>query len=136
MSSQDMKTKTIKRKSKRQIILETAKAYTCENRSIIKRAKCDGEGRCAYKDRRGNNCAIGRCLIPNSILFKGGNNFDAVDSFSCIDTQFKEEYRGHSLTFWKGVQNLHDRGRYWDEEGINTDGKAWVEFLLKEWKGK
>ena len=117
-------------KTKRQIILETSKAYTTRNRSVVGLS-------CAYKDPDGNKCAVGRCLIPKSILFKGENNFDSIETFGYqVAIQFKEEYRGHSLDFWQQLQRLHDRARYWGSDGINKLGKEYVAFLLKYWKGK
>lgn len=103
---------------------------------MIKRVKFDGETRCAYKDRRGNNCAVGRCLIPNSILFKGENNFDTIDTFRDIYTQFKEEYRGHSLDFWVQLQGLHDTKSNWDINGLTDKGQKHTKNLLKTWGNK
>ena len=121
--TKNMKTK---QKTKKEIILETAGAYTSETRSMASEA-------CAYKAGE-NKCAVGRCLSNRSKLFSGVYNTQPVSLIGIdIELELKPEYRGHSRTFWGDVQSLHDQRSNWDENGLSDKGKKMVEALLKYW---
>lgn len=113
-----------KRKTKKEIILETANAYTSKTRAMK-------NGSCAYKSGK-NKCAIGRCLLTKSKLFKSYNINLPVSSFY-IEPELKPEYRGHSSLFWEDLQYLHDHSSNWDEHGLTAKGKKKVKALLKIW---
>ena len=112
------------RKTKKEIILETAKAYTSETRAMK-------NGSCAYKSGK-NKCAIGRCLLTKSKLFKS-NNINLPVSLFNIEPELKREYRGHSSIFWEDLQHLHDHRSHWNEHGLTAKGKKKVASLLTNW---
>jgi len=117
-------------KTRREIIIETSKAYTTRNRSVIGLS-------CAYKDPDGNKCAVGRCLEGNSHFFHERNNCKSIVLFEDgIETELKEEYRGHCIDFWQQLQRLHDGSAYWSYAGITKKGEEYVQSLLDTWGEK
>ena len=118
----------MKTKTKREIIIETSKAYTLKNRSF------DFPGHnCAYKTGD-KHCAVGRCLLAKSKLFSKQNNTDPVTLFKRgFDKQLKASYRGHTIIFWRELQILHDSSNFWSPTGISKEGKEYVENLLETW---
>ena len=115
------------RKTKKEIILETANAYTSNTRSV------SYTGQCAYKSGE-YKCAVGRCLLAKSKLFKKSNLIEPITNINGkVDNELKSEYRGHNIEFWQDVQALHDIRGYWDKNGIAEYGKLEVERLLNVW---
>lgn len=92
--------------TKQQIIQETIDFYT-EDPSQV--AKVTG-GSCLYETKDGRHCAVGRCMtkVPGKLI----NQVCAVDAIGMLEIkledQLKEQYRGHSITFWTKLQELHD----------------------------
>jgi hypothetical protein len=123
----------MKTKSKKDIILETAKAYTSQNRSICP----DSRSSCLYKSGA-NKCAVGRCLLSKSRLFKSELNDTPIDNYNEteLDCELKKEYRGHSIEFWQDVQYLHDQIPFWDLSGLTERGKEHVDLLIEKWDDK
>jgi len=121
----------MKTKSKKDIILETSKAYNSQNLSISE------EGNCAYQSGV-NKCAVGRCLLAKSKLFNPMRNFDPISIYDedSIDKEFKVEYRGHSLDFWVQLQGLHDKKDNWDINGLTDKGQKHTKNLLETWGNK
>ena len=116
-------------KTKREIIIETSKAYTAET--------CSVKGiQCVYKDDEGYKCAVGRCLKDDSRLFHEGNNLPVTLLKDDLELELKEEYRGHCNKFWAELQPLHDQGSHWDDKGISKKGEEYVEYLLDTWGDK
>ena len=119
----------MKTKTKKEIILETAKAYNLKNRSMDVASDS-----CAYKDPKGNKCAVGRCLLAKSKLFSKNYNIDPVGFYEkIIDKELKAEYRGHEINFWNALQSLHDIEGNWNQSGLSIEGKLLVETLLEVW---
>lgn len=120
----------MKTKTKKEIILETAKSYNSQNRSL----PLGSVYSCLYKSGK-NKCAVGRCLLSKSKLFKLEFNDTPVDNYSAIelDCELKKEYRGHSINFWRDVQFLHDQSKFWDLSGLTEQGKEHVDLLIEEW---
>jgi len=122
-------------KTKRQIILETSKAYTYKNRSIVKTSLYIGGEGCVYKDSKGNKCAVGRCLLSKSTIFDtmnegyGASNIGGVK----LDKELKPSYRGHSVKFWEDLQKFHDEKKNWGDKGLTELGDQHLERLLKKW---
>lgn len=123
----------MKTKSKKDIILETAESYNSQNRSV----NPDSSYSCLYKSGA-NKCAVGRCLLSKSKLFKLEYNENPVNNYSAIelDCELKKEYRGHSIDFWIDVQFLHDQRNFWDLSGLTEKGKEHVDLLIEEWDNK
>jgi len=122
-------------KTKRQIILETAKKYTSKNRSIVKNPLYnDGEG-CLYGNAQGNKCAVGRCLKSNSDIFDTMNEGYSVSDIGGVklNEELKPSYRGHSVKFWTDLQKFHDKKHNWDNKGLTGSGDEHLESLLKKW---
>ncbi len=111
-------------KSKRQIIKETAAFYNLGNRSMEEDGSC-----CVYIGQNGKRCAFSRCCeeTEENLIFLSNNNDRSVDGleedFGGTVNLLKEEYRGHSVSFWKDVQILHDDHIYWDEAGLSAKGE-------------
>lgn len=112
--------------TKTEIIEETAAFYTSTNRAYddILRA-------CNYITKDGKMCAVGRCLVkPIGYL---GNVEDYFKEHNFDDGYFKSEYRGHSLTFWRHLQEFHDDMRNWDSNGITERGLKHKNTLLEKY---
>jgi hypothetical protein len=124
------------RKTKREIIQETAEFYNAKNRAVRSHMGCDMV--CVYFDpETGNKCAVGRCLnLPNvSIVDLKGyvDIFTGSIGSRVLEDILMEEYKGHLPQFWDSLQSLHDREDYWNAEGMSEEGKLKYEKLLKEW---
>ncbi len=128
----------MKRKTKKQIIEETAAAYTDSTTAL----DCDSAS-CLYLTSDGRKCAVGRMLTEEGLeVFEGKNGlgFNA-SSFKekCKERNFpftelyKEEYRGHSGEFLDELQQLHDLSAHWDEKGLTDDGYIYKNYLLDRW---
>ena len=124
--------------TKAQIIDETIKAYTTGPRGLCK-VEFEG-GRisqsCVYHDApSGAMCAVGRCLM-NAKEFQ--QNFSELGLSDLpghvadnLDELLKPEYRGHDLSFWTDLQNLHDDNSHWDKNGLTLIGQVEVDHLRR-----
>lgn len=112
---------TTKRKTELEIVLETVNYYRANPRAIV-----DGMPRYIAPD--GAMCAIGRCLGTKSV--KKLKNVTTkitplvlnVIKYERKDEWFKPEYRGHMLTFWAKLQELHDNDEYWHDGDLTKEG--------------
>lgn len=111
-----------------EIIEETVKFYDddVERRSLLPEG-CTGMG-CSYSDRRGQHCAVGRCLTEKALDDDPDQHTDAnVDGvwggMESLDPDLKPEYRGHCMKFWSRLQHLHDCAAFWNSKGITVEGK-------------
>jgi len=121
---------TITQKEK-EILLETVSFYNSKNRGYD-----EDSGNCVYEGPDGNRCAVGRCMtdegikIANTFPNDAGSNVNVINDNVNLDSLLQEKYQGASLSFWKGLQLLHDTSLCWDESGINGWGKEWVKYYL------
>jgi len=127
-------------KTKRQIILETAKKYTSKNRSIFKTLLYTNGESCAYIQGE-NKCAVGRCLKPSSVLFSekfnvGEGVTSLLSNYIVLDKELKPSYRGHSIDFWDSLQRFHDWKENWNKNGLTARGKKVLNRLLNTWGEK
>ena len=53
-----------------------------------------------------------------------------------IDNLLKEEYKGHSLSFWQEIQKFHDNDNNWDNQGLSEFGKTLYNELRKRYENK
>lgn len=122
----------------KKIIDKTVKYYSknpLERRSIV-------YGICLYfakdKDNHCRMCAVGRYLkdpeeVQKAIykVYLDGETgvHDLVKNFT--HDIFKKKYRNLSTYFWAHLQELHDNGVYWSEEGLSTAGENKVKDLYK-----
>lgn len=120
--------------NKVEIIEMVANHYNLGNRST------SGTG-CMYRTDDGRMCAVGMCMNVAAID-KYGNYVGSISEISGkinngaegLDLIFKEEYRGHDVSFWDDLQSLHDYRYYWTLEGLSEDGKEKVEQLIRKYK--
>lgn len=125
------------RKTRKQIIDETAAAYTSRNRATL------DNGACLYKTPSGCMCAVGRCCIDPQEDWRGSWGNISVQGktertlkavvVSHPDELLKPEYRGHPGDFWRAIQRLHDDWQAWLNDGISNRGKLTVASLHKKW---
>lgn len=115
--------------TKEEIIDETVEYYSVDPK---RRRSFNGFGSvCMYTDEdMENGCAVGRCLTDKTrqeILDKDMNDSSLMDiEYDLESIGFKNQYRGHSMKFWGGLQALHDSGMYWDDDGLSEAGKQYV----------
>jgi hypothetical protein len=116
--------KTKNRKTKVEIIEETAAFYNSDNR-----------GRDVYICQYfigGKMCAFGRCMIdPQKKRCEGFNPNKSVQDEWDLDSLLKEEYRGHNHVFWRKLQSFHDVAENWNDKGLTLYGEMAKEVLLK-----
>lgn len=74
---------------------------------------------CSYLQENGNKCALGYCFNDKANFDYIGDIYDYIESqkeknlnFS-LDQHLKEEYKGHSSSFWKSLQIFHDDENNW-----------------------
>lgn len=122
------------RKTKIEIIEETANYYRLDNRSIEK-IDTYGNNRCMYINGGGKRCAIGRICQDDADLaeFEGqGVDWDITVGEKLLE-RLKDEYRGHGLEFYGDIQRLHDCHANWTDVGLSNRGKEEVERLKSKW---
>lgn len=128
------------RKSKHEIIDETAAYYNLNNRSI----KSDGGNYCLYNGPNGKKCAFARMCADDIILTEGKNAANMLGWEGYHDKKplnsmgdqgvLKEEYRGHSMEFYNAIQGLHDLVLNWTENGLSPQGVEVVKRLKERYK--
>lgn len=120
-------------KTKKEIIDETV-AYYAEDPS--RRAYNHVNRACCYRDKRGQMCAVGRCIDPNAERAReaydeaGGADY-FVEQFG--QEIFKEEYQGHEKDFWNDLQNFHDIKNHFNEKGLSALGRSVAMKLHLDW---
>jgi len=125
--------------TKEEIIKETVNVY----QDASKRAR--DENICKYEAANGNMCAVGRCMIPGSIINRSGgeigddgskmcNFIGGVGRISNLEEILKPEYRGHEMKFWKDLQSLHDEVFFYGDGKMNNQGREFAALLLETWK--
>jgi hypothetical protein len=121
----------MQRKTKSEIIDETAAAYRLHTRAV------DAKGYCFYlledTDRK---CGVGRCCDNPSDDWAGRVSYiysRKTEIKLNIEELLKPEYLGHSVQFWRDIQSLHDSDRNWDDYGVSKLGAIAVTDLHKKW---
>lgn len=119
--------------TKLDIIEETVNYYSID----ISRRSINNKGVCMYNSPNGNHCAIGRCLLKkykeqgtelkcNTLCVK---SLFLHYNKSTIDEILEEKYRGHDISFWEDLQDLHDNDQYWCPTGLTKEGTERYKFL-------
>ncbi len=116
-------------KTKLEIIEETAAAYPNNNARAVNPG---GMGAFyQYRTNEGKECGVGRCLLEPWLYAGSIDILTLQRSGSLVPfTQdlFKEEYRGHEVSFWTDIQGFHDHDCNFTESGLTEDGE---EYLAK-----
>jgi hypothetical protein len=123
-------------KTKQEILTETRDFYAADPK---RRAATPDNQSCFYETVDGRNCALGRCMIPSSII-KGylGERTLLMCGYGAYDIKnleeiLKEEYRGHQNDFWCDVQSFHDHKKNWNENEISPEGQAEYSRLMEKY---
>ena len=127
--------------TKEEIIRETVEYY----KDASKRGYDEVKEVCMYLTEGGNMCAVGRCLIPGSLMEvkRPFIPLKVVEMESCqasvmnienLEEILKPEYRGHSIKFWIRLQNLHDSYEFYTDGTMNEKGLEYAKYLWREWE--
>ena len=117
------------RKTKAEVINETASFYNLGNRGIA-----EGGDKCNYYVEECDNvklCAVGRYL-KDPWSWGCEPSVRAIEP-SRLEDALKEEYRGHSNAFWNDIQIFHDNRDNWTDEGLSERGEKIRDQLLRIW---
>jgi hypothetical protein len=123
--------------TKEEIINETVEYYKDES----KRGYNAANEQCEYLTESGNMCAVGRCLIPGSLMesFFGEPRLAqsmrncglSVLDVANLEEILKPEYRGHSRNFWAQLQILHDCSDHFNDGTMNEVGLKHAKGLIE-----
>lgn len=137
--------------TKLEIINETVSYYGEDTARRGVDTDLTGIPTCMYLSGNGNKCAIGRCFndkgidelgrkkggiesVISNLIYESENRAESTERRTAILNQYLEpRYRGHQLTFWSGLQNLHDHEGYWDTDGLTLKGRQAAAALRKIW---
>jgi hypothetical protein len=112
-----------KSNTQEELLQNTINHFNINNRSVV-------DGSCEYRDDKGNACAIGR-EIPDKLAYsKNGKNFSVLKFFDELPKRLKN-MNGNFLC---RIQSLHDREVNWNEKGLTTTGKCFVEEIIINFK--
>lgn len=120
------------KKTKIEIIDETAAFYNLSNRSVSQK----NPYRCMYDDGNGHQCAFAR-LVQNPEELK---SLEGKTALSILRGEkqniiiIKEEYSGYEPSFYCHIQMLHDNPNYWTEKGLSKEGEEFVKQLKRHHK--
>lgn len=110
-------------KTETEIVIETIQFYLAD--PAARRAKSWDGSSCYYamplNPRR--RCAVGRCMTEEAVKEVGsylGEVTQLVNDHGRLDKLLREEYRGHTATFWSHLQILHDEDCYWTADDAAT----------------
>ena len=124
--------------TKVEIINMVASHYNEANRGIS-----DNGDTCEYLTIDGRMCAVGMCMTDEAMdTWKDFNSgvysltAKLEDEGEELDSIFKDEYKGHSESFWIELQNFHDESRNWDEFGLTVQGESDFKRMIKYYKNK
>lgn len=120
--------------TKLEIIEDTIKYYSED----VSRRSITINNRCVYKGPDCKECAFQRVVVDDLSIYDG--EYILSSAKSIIEGNpaivFKPGYEGHEAGFWNSIQALHDRGYYWDKNGLTTTGLLEVEALKEIYKNK
>lgn len=127
-------------------ILEETVAYYTED---VSRRSRDARGLCRYETVDGKHCAVGRCMIPGSMLdvsvqtrarYKAKYSMltagSSVSFITNLQAVLRPEYRGHGSPFWRCLQRLHDLSKLWTDDGLSELGHKRVQQLRRRYQNK
>lgn len=120
----------MKQLTKLEIIEETVKYYSED----VNRRAMNKEGGCMYKNNEGEMCAVGRCLIDAEEFARFEGWVDALDIEFNLESILKDQYTGHTIDFWKDLQDLHDNPMNWNPDALTKEGRDFVNHLEEKWK--
>lgn len=116
-------------KSKTTIIAEVVALVKKQGRAVI-------NGECVYRTKDGKVCGHSMACKEETVSMIMSQDFSysataVIDEFG--DEAHKEEYQGHDIHFWESIQNLHDKPKHWEANGLlSKKGKRVVRKMLKE----
>jgi hypothetical protein len=119
-------------KTKIEILKETYDYYT----SDVSRRGLNSSGGCYYRiivDGITKMCAVGRCFNENANFQCGAGIHSYAKGVNDLDEDFKEEYRGHDISFWVDLQSFHDSESNWDIDKISTEGERHYNLLVEKY---
>jgi len=109
-----------------EIVKETIEYYKTHKRAV------NAYGYCYYITKEGDMCAAGRCQIMPDESMLG-----SVIHIPNFERTLKEQYRGHSVRFWRELQGLHDRSKHWVENDkggsdLTHEGRLFAESIMND----
>jgi len=123
--------------TKEEIINEMVEYY----KDASKRGYNAANERCEYLTESGNMCAVGRCLIPGSLMESfSGETRVAQSMRNCglsvldvanLEEILKPEYRGHCRNFWAQLQSIHDSSDHFNDGTMNEEGLKHAKGLIE-----
>lgn len=106
---------------------------------VSKRGLADGSfGVCVYvgtnADAEVVHCSVGQWVRPEWVhklddLSEFGSGVEEIENTLSreydlsLDDILLPEVHGHDVMFWCDVQNMHDTGAFWSDNGLNDDGQ-------------
>ena len=119
--------------TKLEILEETYNYYTGD---VSRRGVSPNNSGCYYKigDKM---CAVGRCMNEKADFNYQGTITTYIMRGSTehnLDDDLKEQYRGHSVGFWRALQTWHDNHNNWCSNGLTTVGQSDYNELVRIYK--
>ena len=112
-----------------QIVYETIGYYAINPRSK------NVNGYCMYSGLNGAMCAFARCMINPKVAREATPCNGGSQPWSTTrnhDVFLKPQYRGHSITFWRCIQQLHDGESNWTSDmSLSKTGQRLVSDTLR-----
>lgn len=114
-----------------EIVRETVAFYSDKKNSRSVAA----DGSCSYLNKRGDSCAVGRCIEEDCLAFvaeceEKHGEFNVLNFETRVGTKLeenlKEQYLGHSVRFWSKLQILHDMSWHWVGNVLTEAGKTYI----------
>lgn len=140
--------KTIKQKTKLEIIEETAAFYGQDpsRRSVAFSSESGEAIGCLYVSNNGNKCAFSRCCTDEGVKILSLSNTASIRGICAIKSSselvdlvkmnsfLKEEYKGHDIKFWMNIQRIHDDPSNFDINCLSPKGMRFIEELKEQYK--
>ncbi len=122
--------------TKIEIIEETVEFYSKDPEG---RRSLDEFRDCKYNGPKGTHCAVGRCMLSKYKRLGSKFKHNSEDVYVLLDADnidhfLSPKYRGHGITFWQDLQELHDKDSFWDKRGLSAYGKTLVKELKEKYK--
>lgn len=129
----------MKQLTKHEIIDEIAGLYTLSTRSmglVTNDSNCPSDTPvCKYNGDGGKVCAFAHMVREESRckLIENKTANALIGNGVILDTDLKEQYRGHEVAFYGNIQRLHDSEENWNENGLSDRGRRAVANLKQAW---